>query len=131
MIHMHDHAHHDELMDAIAGDYQDILQNSEQGVYMYLSDEHKVCNEKFAEMLGYASPEEWAEVTTPFPQTFVADDSQETLVDAYQNAMDNMVGSVNSITWKKKDGSTVDSEVILVPIVHSDHLIALHFVTSN
>ncbi len=128
---MHDHSNHDDLMQSIASEYADIFENSEQGVYIYLSDTDKICNEKFAKLLGYGSPEEWAKIEMSFPMAFVADESQETLVAAFQDAMDKMAGSVNVITWKKKDGSTVNTNVILVPIVHTGHLLALHFVSSN
>lgn len=128
---MHKHHDHDALMQSIAKEYQDILENSEQGVYIYLDDLHKVCNKKFATLLGYQSEDEWAKIETSFPDAFVSDQSQETLVSAFQDAMDTLVGSTNTIVWKKKDGSTVRSTVILVPVAHGDHIFALHFVSSD
>jgi len=91
----------------------------------------QVCNKKFAALLGYESEDEWAKIDKSFPDTFVAGVSQETLVSAFQDAMETNIGSTNKITWKKKDGSTVVADVILVPIVHEGHLFALHFVTGN
>jgi PAS domain S-box-containing protein len=127
---MDEHHHHDELIHSVAKQYQDILENSEQGIYIYLDDVHKVCNKNFSTLLGYESSEEWAKSDTSFPVAFVADKSQEILVSAFQDAMENMTASTNSITWKKKDGSTVTTEVTLVPIAHDGHLFALHFVSS-
>lgn len=129
---MHDHHHdHGTLMQNVAAEYADIFENSDQGIYVFLDDENKVCNKKFATMLGYESPEAWAKVEESFPMAFVATESHKTLIGAYQDAMDKVEGSVNSITWKKKDGSTMNSNVILVPIVYENHLLALHFVTSS
>lgn len=125
----HDH-HHENLIESIAKEYSDILENSEQSIYIYLDDLNKVCNKKFATLLGYASAAEWAKIDTSFPDAFVADESQETLVSSFQDAMDKNIGSTNKIVWKKKDGSTLESTVILVPIVHEGHLLALHFVSS-
>lgn len=125
---MHDHNHHDELMRSIAKEYQDIFENSEQGMYIYLDDSHKICNKKFATLLGYGSEDEWSKVEESFPSAFVANQSQRTLVSSYQDAMRNSVGSTNDITWKKKDGSTVSTTVLLVPISHEGHIFALHFV---
>ncbi len=126
---MDEHEHHDDLIQGITKEYADILENSEQGVYIYLDDEHKVCNKKFATLLGYESEDEWAKIDQLFPEVFVADESQETLVSSFQDAMEKGIASTNNIVWKKKDGSTVNSTVILAPISHNGHLFALHFVS--
>lgn len=128
---MDDHHHHDHLIDALAKDYQGILENSEQGIYIYLDDTHKICNKNFATLLGYASEDEWAKVDMAFPDAFVAEESQDTLISSFQDAMEKNIGSVNDIVWKKKDGSAVSAHVILVPIAHNGHFFALHFVMSN
>lgn len=127
---MAEHHHHDQLIQSITKEYQDILANSEQGVYIYLDDLHKVCNKKFANLLGYESEDEWAKIEESFPQVFVADESQETLVSSFQDAMEKGIGSTNEIVWKKKDGETVNTTVILVPVSNEGHLFALHFVSS-
>lgn len=126
---MTDHPHHDDLIKAISEEYADILSESEQGVYIYLDDVHKVCNSNFSTLLGYESADEWAQIDSSFPDAFVADESQEALVSAFQDAMESMKASVNTIVWKKKEGSTVSTKVILAPIVHNGHLFALHFVS--
>lgn len=128
---MDEHGDHNALMQAVAAEYQEILDTSEQGVYIYFDDETKVCNEKFATLLGYSSPEEWAEVHESFPDVFVAENSQEQLVNAFQDAMEKGVASKNSITWKKKDGGTAESSVILVPISFEGHTFAFHFISST
>ena len=125
---MNEHDHHDAVMDDLERDYREILETSEQGVYAYLDDVHKVCNARFAGMLGYASPEEWAGVQRPFPEAFVAVQSHEALISAYRDALERRVGSTFDATWKRQSGGTVDSTVILVPIACQGHVLALHFV---
>lgn len=120
--------HHDQLIQSITEEYKDILDNSGQAIYIYLGDEHKVCNKKFATLLGYSSENEWAEVKDSFPDVFVAEESQDKLITSFQDAMEKNIGSVNEIVWKKKDGSTVNTTVIIVPVSHDGHLYALHFV---
>lgn len=125
---------HDDHADLIHGFYheqKEIFDSSDQGIYAFLDDDSRVCNGKFADMLGYASPKEWAAVDAPggFPDAFVAEKSQHALVDAYQHAMENGVGSTIEVTWKKKSGGTVDSTVILVPVVYQGHMLALHFIS--
>lgn len=128
---MHTHDHHEELMEGFLAEHKEIFDNSSQGIYVYLDEEFRVCNQKFANMLGYSSPEEWRDVDTQgsFPDAFVAEKSQETLVSAYQSAMEELAGSTIKVTWKKKSKGTVDTTVILVPIAYQDHLFALHFVS--
>lgn len=123
------HEHHEELIRSISEEYKDILANSDQAIYIYLDDVHKVCNQKFASLLGYESIEAWTKITDPFPQVFVAEESQEMLVSSYQKAMETMSGSSIEVVWKTKSGTTIKSSVIIVPISHQGHLFALHFVT--
>ena len=124
----HEEQHHEELIKGISRQMQSILESSQEAIYIYLDDIHKVCNEKFATLMGYSSPKEWAKVEDSFEE-FVDRKSQETLVKAYQKAMDKFVPSNIKVTWKKKSGGTVDTSVVLVPIEFDDHLFALHFIS--
>jgi len=107
-----------------------ILKESKQGVYLYLDDTHKLCNEKFASMLGYKSAKEWSKVNQPFTDAFVEPQSQHTLVSAYQEAMNSKTGSCIEVTWKKPGGQ-VNTQVILVPVNIKGHLLALHYITET
>ena len=61
---------------------------------------------------------------------FVAAKSKDIVSSAYWDAINKMIGSTVKVTWKKKDGGTINSTVILVPMVYNGHLFAIHFVTS-
>ena len=126
---MNQHQHHEELIGGVFEQLKEIFEKSEQAIYAYLDDKHKVCNQNFASLLGYKSPDEWAKVEDSFPDVLVAEKSQDTLVRTYRNAMEKMVGSTIKVTWKKQSGGTVDTTVILVPIAFQGHLFALHFVS--
>jgi PAS domain-containing protein len=120
--------HHEALISGISNQMKSILDSSQQSIYIYLDDIHKVCNAKFAALLGYRSPEEWAKVEDSFPE-FVDPGSQETLVNAYQQAMEKLIPANIKVTWRKKSGGTVATSVVLVPIEYDDHLFALHFIS--
>jgi hypothetical protein len=120
--------HHEELIAGISKQMKSILDSSQQAVYIYLDDIHKVCNGKYASLLGFRSPEEWAKVEDPLDAT-VERSSQETLANAFNQAMEKLIPSNIKITWKKKSGGTVATNVILVPIAYDDHVFALHFVS--
>lgn len=122
-------AEHEDILSGAYEQLKEIFDNSTQGMYIYMDDENKVCNENFAKMLGYDSSEEWASIKESFPETFVIEESQETLINAFGDAMENGAGSTIEINWKKKSGESVKSNVILVPISYMDHRMALHFIS--
>jgi hypothetical protein len=128
---MNEHEHHEAVIADLAEELGELLATSGQGIYLYLDDVHKLCNERFAALLGYASSEAWAAVREPFPAAFVAPGSQQTLVSAYVEAMDAGLASTNPVTWVTASGQTVDSSVILVPFPFRGHLLALHFVNAG
>ena len=123
--------HFEKLISGITKQLKLVFGSSEQGVYIYFDDTHKVCNKKFSSMLGYKSPEEWAKVNENIPAAFVAEKSIMTLIKTYRRAMEKRVGSNIKITWKQKSGGVVNTNVILVPIAYENHLMALHFVSKS
>ncbi|KKQ26395.1 MAG: hypothetical protein US39_C0001G0149 [Microgenomates group bacterium GW2011_GWC1_37_12b] len=128
---MDKHEHRAELVSGFLKEQKEIFDLSDQGIYAFLDDDCRVCNSKFAKMLGYDSPEEWFKVNVKgaFPSVFLANKSQQTLVNAYQRAIEKGVGSTIEVTWKKKSGGDVDTTVILVPVAYQGHTFALHFVS--
>jgi len=46
---------HEILLDELRAEYKSILDGSKQAIYVYLDNEHKICNEKFAALIGYKS----------------------------------------------------------------------------
>jgi len=121
--------HHMELVDGLYRQLEGIFQESRQGVYLYLDDNHRVCNKKFASLLGYHSPKEWARIKGSLLDETVAETSRDTLVSAYQQATERFVASTINVTWKNKNGGEVKTTVILVPIIYDEHQFALHFVS--
>jgi hypothetical protein len=121
-------AHHEQLIAGISSQMKTILDSSQQAIYVYLDDIHKACNGKFASLLGYRSPEEWANVQDSF-ETFVDKNSQETLVNAYTQTIEKLIPSNIKVTWKKKTGGTVATSVVMVPIEYDNHLFAMHYIS--
>ena len=120
--------HHKELVEGVANEYKEILDSSQQAIYIWLDEEYMVCNSNFSSLLGYSSASELSQIKGNFLETFVAEPSQATLAKAYNDAMNKKISSTFSLTWKKKNGDTVNSSVNLVPIVYGNHLFALHFI---
>jgi hypothetical protein len=120
---------HKQVISKVKERFADILNGSKQSVYIFLDDLNKVCNKRFATLLGYESPDDWAAVEKNFPEAFVVPKDRQVLVSAYQSAMNDLVGSTISITWRKKKGGEVPSTTILVPIGYGGHKMALHFIS--
>ncbi len=125
-MHNHDHSH---FIEGVYEQFKPLFDSSEQCMYIYLDDENKRCNEKFAKLLGYKSAEEWANVNASFPEVFVEEKSQNILIDAYQVAMEKGQASSIEVTWKKKGKGNIKTKVTLVPIIYDQHLMALHFIS--
>ena len=120
--------HHEELVKGLYDQMKEIMDSSEQPIFLYLDDNHKACNSRFAAFLGFKSPQEWAAIKG-FLDPYVAEKSQKTVASAYWDTMEKMIGSTAQVTWKKKDGGTIDSTVIFVPMAYQGHLFAIHFVS--
>src|SRR5688500_3286421 len=45
---------HAEVMEELSEQYSPVLDASPDGVYLWLDDAHKVCNERLARMFGYS-----------------------------------------------------------------------------
>jgi PAS domain-containing protein len=125
MAHNHDHA---PVLDAALRQYQGLFESSTQAMYLYVDDANKACNARFADLLGYPSPAAWAAVKQSFPAAFVAPESQDDLVDAFQGAMQDGSAAVFPVVWKRKDGKTAEADVVLVPVEVAGHRIAVHYV---
>jgi len=122
--------HHGELVKGFYDQLKQIFDSSEQAIYLYLDDNHKVCNKKFADMQGFSSPEEWAKVKNPL-EAGVDKLSQDAVVSAYRNAMEKLVGSKIDVKLKKKAGGTFDASIIMVPVAYQGHMFALHFISKK
>ncbi len=121
--------HHKEHIEGISTNLKQLLEKSDQAIYVYLDDHHKICNKKFAALLGYKSIKEWTDIHEPFTKAFVEYESRGALVFAYQKAIESYVGSCIEVTWNKKDGEKVKTKVILVPFLVNGNVFALHFVS--
>ncbi|MGD0794720.1 MAG: hypothetical protein ABR958_03890 [Dehalococcoidales bacterium] len=119
--------HHEEVVRKIAAQLKPVLDKSGQGVYIYLDDAHKVCNKKFADLLGYKSAREWA--GTEAPLSDVVEEDQPSVISAYENASENMVASCLDVRVKNiKTGKAIKTSMIVVPLTDGgNHVFTVHF----
>jgi hypothetical protein len=124
------HGHHEELVSGIAKQLKSVLQKSEQAVYFYLDDSHKICNKKFADLLGYKSAKEWADTDAPLADVIKKD--QKNVIKAYEQATEKFVASSVEVSMKNvMTGKVVKATMIVVPMVYDGHIFSMHFFNAS
>src|SRR5690242_18490780 len=87
--HGHDHG---DLFGDLLDHVGPVLDNCPEGVYLWLDEEHTVCNEAMAKMLG-VTPEEWS-LTYDFLGTFVDAPDRPRFADNYNKAIGHLQGPI-------------------------------------
>ncbi len=119
--------HHLHLVKELAEQLEPVFSHSPQGVYLYLDDEHKTCNKKFADMIGYSTPAEW--VANQYPISDVVEEDQEKGIKAYMDASRNFKASSLPLTYTRKGGKKIHVQITLVPISYKGEVFVLHFIS--
>jgi PAS domain-containing protein len=120
--------HHEELVEGISEQLGLILKKSKQAVYIYLDDIHKVCNEKFAKLLGYKSAKEWAAMHAPLSDVDEAD--QNNVIAAYEKATEKFMASSLDIALRNiKTNKLIKARMIIAPMVYQGHVFSIHFLS--
>ena len=127
---MSEQSHHEDLVNKFHGQLKQIFDDSPQAIYLYLDDNHKVCNKKFASLLGYGSPDDWAKIENPLEEN-VAKESQDAVVSAYFDASEKMIASQMDVKMKTTSGSVLEASVIVVPVAYQNHMFALYFISKK
>ncbi len=119
--------HHKHLIAEVTELYKPILNNSPHAIYIYLDDEHKTCNAKFAKLLGYKSVKEWEEFE--FPVSDVLKKDMNKVIKAYMDASEKLKASTVTATWVTKTKKNVKTEVTMVPFFYKEEVFVIHFLT--
>lgn len=120
--------HHKELVKGIAEQFKKILDKSPQAIYLYMDDNHKICNKNFATMLGYKSVGAWEKIDAPLADVLEA--HQQKVIDAYMKASGTLEASSVKVTMKNiTTGEPVKTSMITVPVVYEGHVMTMHFIS--
>ena len=123
--------HHDEEHEQILREMEEqfgpLFESSPVGVYLYVNDVHKICNERMAQM-HCMTVEEWRNTPT-FLNDFIAEEDREMYARNYQH---HVAGLRHPVTFRfrglRKDGSTFAAETDMIPLCWRGHAVAYHFV---
>lgn len=118
---------HTQGINELAEQLRPVLENSPDGVYIWLDETNKVCNQRLAELFGY-TVEEWG-ATEPFLESFVAPEDRG---DFSHNYHGHVAELSRPVTFRfkalRKDGSTFDAVTDMIPLTWHGHPVAYHFV---
>jgi PAS domain-containing protein len=105
-----------------------VLDAAEQPILIYLDDKHKVCNQQFADMLGYESPHELSDTTGFLELLFDDEASRNAFMEAYWLAINNMNAVGLDVTWRKKDNVQLKTSIVMVPMEYEGHILLVQFI---
>lgn len=115
------------MITELAEQYRPILEHSPDGVYLWLDESNKVCNQRLAQMFGY-TVEEWSSLA-PFLDKLVDEDDRWQFSWNYHNRVAALAFPVTfRFRGVRKDGSTFAAETDMIPITWRGHAVAYHFV---
>lgn len=118
---------HEQVLREVAEQFGPLFQHSPVGVYLYVDDHHKICNERMAGMHGM-TVEEWQNTPT-FLNDFIVPEDRQMYASNYR---EYVAALKHPITFRfrglRKDGSTFVAETDMIPLCWNGHPVAYHFV---
>jgi PAS domain S-box-containing protein len=119
---------HDVATKELAEHLAPVFEASPDGVYIWLDEEHWICNRRFAQLFGYDGPDELND-TPRLLQRIVHEDDQQLFSWHYWNRVQPLAFPATiRFTGVRKDGSTCRAETDMVPLAFGGHTFAYHFV---
>ena len=117
---------HVKILKELGEQFQPLFQNSPDGVYLYIDEVHKICNEKLAKMFGLTVAE-W-EAMQDFVNKLIVDEDQDKIINSYHEHVHRKL-TPDKVRFKgiRKDGSTFNGESDLVPFPWRGEMLALQF----
>ena len=120
-------AEHEQILREMLEQFGPVFEASPDGVYLYLDDRHKICNDKLAKMFGLTG-KEWSAAPN-FLGDFVAEQDQEKVATNYQRHIATLTRPVSfRFRALRKDGSTFNAETEMIPMSWRGNPVAYHFV---
>jgi PAS domain S-box-containing protein len=118
---------HEQILHEIADHFGPLFDHSPVGVYVYVDDHNKICNEHMARLHGM-TVEEWQDTPT-FLNDFIVEEDREMYARNYRQ---HVAGLQHPVTFRfrglRKDGSSFAAETDMIPICWRGHPVAYHFV---
>ena len=123
MVEEHEHV---KILRELGEQFKPMFEKSPDGIYVYIDEVHKICNERFARMFGL-SVSEWKKLDG-FVNKHAVEEDQSTIVEAYHRHIhQEMTPARLRVGGIRKDGSTFKFEIDMIPFPWKGEMLALHF----
>lgn len=124
---MADEHEHVQILKELAEQFKPLFQKSPEGIYLYIDEVHKICNERLASMFGL-TVKEWESM-----EGFVNRHTDGKDVDVYVNNYHRHIHQTLTPTRfrfiaVRKDGSKFKAETDMIPFPWRGEMLAFHFV---
>lgn len=117
----------EDIIRELAEQFRPVMEQSSDGVYLWLDETHKVCNERLAKLFGF-TVEQWS-ATQPFLDNFVAEEDRRMFSWNYHNRVAALAFPATfRFRGMRKDGSIFPAETDMIPISYGGEAVAYHFV---
>jgi PAS domain S-box-containing protein len=118
---------HSDVIERLAEHLAPVFESSPDGVYIWLDEQHKACNERLAALFGW-TVDEWR-AAEPFLARFVAPDDRDVYSWHYQQRVATLAFPATfRFRGLRKDGSAFAAETDMIPLSFMGHAVAYHFV---
>ena len=118
---------HVRILRELSAQFQPLFDRSPEGIYLYIDEVHKICNERLARMFGL-SVAEW-EAMEGFVNVHVDEADQERVISNYQEHIQRTFTPVRfRFTGIRKDRSSFQAETDMIPLPWGGEMLAFHFV---
>jgi PAS domain-containing protein len=119
---------HDEATRQLAEHLASVFESSPDGVYVWLDEEHWMCNQRFADLFGFEGPSELND-TPALLQRLVDEEDQSLFSWNYWNRVQALAFPVTfRFRGRRKDRSSFLAETDMIPLSFGGHTFAYHFV---
>jgi len=126
MADKHEHEHV-KILKELSEQFQPLFEKSPDGIYIYIDEVHKICSERFAKMFGLTVAE-W-QAMEGFVNKHAAEADQEMIINNYHEHIHQNFTPVSfRMQAVRKDGSTFQAAVDMIPFPWGGEMLALHFV---
>ncbi len=117
---------HEKILKELNEQFQPLFQNSGDGIYLYIDEVHKICNERFAKMFGL-TVKEW-QAMEGFVNKHAVEEDQELIINNYHQHIHQSLTPVRfRFRAIRKDGSKFEAETDMIPFPWRGEMLALHF----
>jgi PAS domain S-box-containing protein len=122
-----EHALHERWIAELEKEYAPLFEACPDGVYIYIDDEHKTCNQKLADLLG--QDVRHFKAMESYLDECVDEGSIDLVIHTYMKHFAEETRPIRiEYVARRSDGTTFPATLHQVPIVHDGELMVLGFI---